>query len=446
MDDNFLRVYDNIAGLQSSVVNPTPLVKLNKINSLPITLYAKLEWHNPFGAVKDRIAFQLIQDAEEKGLLQDKKIIEPTSGNTGIGLTAVANIKNYKIRTTISSAIPDEKKNILRFLGAEVIEVADTLCPDPNEPGGAIGIAKSTVKNLPAKFYMPNQYENEANIQAHYLTTGPEIWKQTKGQITHFAAGLGTCGTIGGVGQYLKEKNKNIKIIAVHPQENHDIPGVRSLKQLNVTKLFKPDLYDDIIEVSNKEAYDACLRLNREESIIAGPSSGMVIAGALKSLKDVKEGCVVCIFPDNIFKYTSFFSKNFPEIMPTAQPQPSNPMAEQLFNNMVQTARNENTTIEIDAAKKIIDEQQPLVIDVRPQHIYAQAHIPNAKNTPIAQITQQKNKLPTDKNALILTVCQRGNTSLIGMIFLRSMGYTNVKSINNGTQAWIEKGYDTEKE
>lgn len=444
MDDTILRVYDSVAGLRSSVTNPTPLVRLNKATSLSLTFYAKLEWHNPFGAVKDRIAFQLIQDAEEKGLLQGKKIVEPTSGNTGIGLTAVANIKNYKVRTTVSSAIPDEKKNILRFLGAEVIEVADTLCPDPNEPGGAIGIAKSTVKNLPAKFYMPNQYENEANIQAHYLTTGPEIWEQTKGQVTHFVAGLGTCGTIGGAGKFLKEKNKNIKIIAVHPQENHDIPGVRSIKQLHVTKLFKPELYDDLVEVSNKEAYDTCLKLNREESIFAGPSSGMVLAGALKALKDVKEGCIVCIFPDNVFKYTSFLAKHFPEIMPTAQAQPSNPMAEQLFNSIVQTARNENTTIEIDDAKTFIEQQQPLIIDVRPPHVYAQTHIPNAKNIPLQELTQQKIKLPADKNTLILTICQRGNTSLIGMIFLRSMGYTNVKSINNGTQGWIEKGNPVE--
>ena len=447
MADNKLRVYDNMLELSSSIENPTPLVRLNKVNQHSISIFAKLEWYNPFGAVKDRIAINLINDAENKGLLQGKKIVEPTSGNTGIGLTAVANLKNHAIRTTVSSAIPDEKKNILRFLGSEVIEVADTLCPDPNEPGGAIGIAKSTAKNLPDKFYMPNQYENESNIEAHYKTTGPEIWVQTKGQITHFIAGLGTCGTITGTDKFLKEKNPNIKIIAVHPSENHDIPGVRSLKQLKVTKLFKPEMYDKIIEISNKESYDLCLRLNREESIIAGPSSGMILAGALKALKDAKDGCAVCIFPDNIFKYISFLAKNFPEIIHSSaqkETQNQNSQGEQLFNEIIKAARNEDTTIELENAKQVIEKEKPIIIDVRPAEIFVKTHIQNAKNIPLQELTQHKTALPNDKNAPILTVCQRGNTSIIGMVLLRSMGYTNVKSINKGTIGWIEKGYPTE--
>lgn len=444
MADETRRVYDNMLQLRSSTENPTPLVKINRITpqNTNTTFYAKLEWYNPFGAVKDRIAIHLIEDAEKKGLLKGKKIIEPTSGNTGIGLTAVANLKNYPIRTTVSSAIPDEKKNILRFLGAELIEVADTLCPDPNSPGGAIGIAKSTAKNLPDTFYMPNQYENNANIEAHYNTTGPEIWSQTQGMITHLFAGLGTCGTIGGVGKFLKEKNPKIKIIAIHPQENHDIPGVRSLKQLNVTKLFNQDLYNDMIEVTNREAYDVCLRLNREESILAGPSSGMVLAGALKFLKQTDSCCAVCIFPDNIFKYTSFLTKNFPDIL-TAEEKPAqsyNPQG-QLFDEILRIARNPNTTIEPEAAKDMIAEKSPLIIDVRPAEIYSFGHIPNAKNIPLNQLSGKKNLLPQDKNAQILTVCQHGNSSIAGMLYLRAMGYNNVKSINKGTQGWIEKGY-----
>ncbi|MEK6937029.1 MAG: pyridoxal-phosphate dependent enzyme, partial [Nanoarchaeota archaeon] len=384
-----------------------------------------------------------------------KKIIEPTSGNTGIGLIAVANLKNYEVRNTISTQIPEEKKTILKFLGSELIEVPDSLCPDPNEPGGAIGIAKSTVKKLPDKYFMPNQYENEANIEAHYKTTAPEIWSQTKGKVTHVIAGLGTCGTIGGISKFLKEKNPDIKIIAVHPQENHDIPGVRSLKQLKVTKLFDPNLYNDMIEVTNKEAYDMCLRLNREESIIAGPSSGMVLAGAIKALNNEKKGIlnifkknkestVILIFPDNIFKYTTFLAKNFPDIIQVPQ-KTQNPMIENLFSEMIQISRNEYNTTNVEEAKKFIERENPEIIDVRPSFVYSQAHIPNAKNIPVDKLIQEKESLPKDKSRPILTVCQAGNTSLIGTLLLKALGYNNVKSIEKGTTGWIEKGYPVEK-
>ena len=167
---------------------------------------------------------------------------------------------------------------------------------------------------------MPNQYENEANLEAHVRTTGPEIWRQTEGEITHFVAGLGTCGTITGNGRYLKSKNPSVQVIGVHPEEGHDIPGVRSLKQLELTKLFVPQEYDALVEVSDKEAFDMCLRLNREESMIAGPSSAMALVGALKVIEDQPDAVVVIIFPDNSFKYASTFERHFPE-MRAARPE-----------------------------------------------------------------------------------------------------------------------------
>jgi len=254
MTNHNLRVYDNILGLLPNEENPTPLVRLNKVNPFKnIEIYAKLEWYNPFGAVKDRIAVNLLNDAINKGLSNNKKLIEPTSGNTGIGLVEIAKLKGFNLRTTLSSAIPEEKKTILRFLGSEVIEIPDTLCPDPSSPDGAIGTAKTTVQNSPDQFHMLNQYENDANPQAHYISTGPEIWKQTEGKITHFVSGLGTCGTISGTGKFLKEKNPKIKIIGVHPSEGHNIPGVRSIKQLVVTKFYKPEDYNHTIEVTNEK-------------------------------------------------------------------------------------------------------------------------------------------------------------------------------------------------
>ena len=196
------------------------------------------------------------------------------------------------------------------------------------------------------EFHMPNQYENEANLEAHVRTTGPEIWRQTEGKVTHFVAGLGTCGTITGNGRFLKAKNPGVQVIGVHPEEGHDIPGVRSLKQLELTKLFVPQEYDAVVEVSDREAFDMCLRLNREESIIAGPSSAMALVGALKVIEDQPDAVVVIIFPDNSFKYASTFERHFPEVRAarpggdsTGEPSPK----EQLFSTLVENSRNRIT-------------------------------------------------------------------------------------------------------
>lgn len=438
------RVYDHILEMLSGPDNPTPLVKLTKVNPFKnLTMYGKLEWYNPFGAVKDRIAANLIFDAESKGYLdKTKKLIEPTSGNTGIGLANVSNVKGYKLTTTLSSAIPQEKRTVLRFLGSEVIEVSDQLCPAPGAPEGAIGIAKSTAQRKPNEFVMLNQYENEANPDAHYRTTGPEIWKQTAGEVTHFIAGLGTCGTITGTGRFLKEKNSSVQIIGVHPQEGHDIPGVRSIKQLRETRFFNPSAYNQTVEVSNKDAYDMCMRLNREEGIIAGPSSGMALAGAIKALHEDPVGIAVIIFPDNIFKYTTFFERVIPGLAPKNSVAPVQSL--QVSADLVEQARNPYNTIEVDEAHRFISLEKPMVIDVRPQNLYKEGHVPGAKNIPLTDLHGRLGELSPDRETYIITVCNRGNASLQGLLILKAAGYKNVKSMNKGTIGWMDAGFKVE--
>lgn len=445
MPNHSLRVYNHVLELLSSPENPTPLVRLNKVNPFKnLILYGKLEWYNPFGAVKDRIAANLVCDAENKGVLDlSKKLIEPTSGNTGIGLANVSNVKGYKLTTTLSSAIPQEKRTVLRFLGSEVIEVSDQLCPAPGAPEGAIGIAKSTAQRKPNEFVMLNQYENEANPDAHYKTTGPEIWRQTNGEVTHFIAGLGTCGTITGTRRFLKEKNSSINIIGVHPQEGHDIPGVRSIKQLRETRFFNPSAYNQTVEVSNKDAYDMCLRLNREEGIIAGPSSGMAVAGAIKALSEDATGIAVIIFPDNIFKYTTFFERVIPGLAPKTPAGSSPPI--QVPADLVEQARNSFNTIELEEAHQLFSIESHLVIDVRPVNLYNEGHVPGAKNIPLGELTSRLGELSPDRETKIITVCSRGNASLQGLLILKAAGYKNVKSMNKGTIGWIEKGYSIER-
>jgi cysteine synthase/rhodanese-related sulfurtransferase len=451
MNDHGARVYDSIQGLQSSEENPTPLVRLSRVVPFQnAAVYAKLEWYNPFGAVKDRIAANLVKDAEEKKSLgPGKRLVEPTSGNTGLALTMLGNARGYPLRVTVSSAVPLEKRAMLRFFGADLVELDDSLCPAPGAPEGAIAVAMSTAQSLP-DFHMLNQYQNEANPDAHYRTTGPEIWRQTKGQVTHFVAAMGTCGTITGTGRFLKEKNPKVKVIGVHPKEGHDIPGVRSIEQLKQTRFFLPEQYDRLIEVQDSEAYDMCLRLNREESVIAGPSSGLALVGALKVVQDEPGAVVVVIFPDNAFKYASSFLRHFPKVfegIKGAAPSAPSGAAQKdpLLQAMIANSRNPFDTVEVDEVQKRLNSPTPpLLIDVRAQDSYARGHLPGAKNIPVDEITGRASELPQDRDAPIVTVCQRGNASLPGMLVLKSLGYRNVKSLNGGTSAWAAQGLPVE--
>ncbi len=441
MNDHKLRIYDSILGLLSGEDNPTPAVRLNRVTPFKHTqVYAKLEWYNPFGAVKDRIAANLVEDAEERGLLgEDQKLVEPTSGNTGMALAMIANAKGYSLRTPLSVMIPQEKRTVLRFFGADVIELQDTLCPAPGAPEGAIALAMETAEQ--PDFHMLNQYENEANPDSHYKTTGPEIWKQTGGKVTHFVAGLGTCGTITGTGRFLKEKDQTVKVLGVHPEEGHDIPGVRSIRQLAQTKLFRPEQYDGSVAVSNQEAFDLCLRINREESIVAGPSSGMALAGAFKMIADEPGNMVVVIFPDSAFKYASSFGRHLPQVR---SENPALSLEEKLMQGMVKQARNENLTIELDDAVAAMKNTAPFVIDVRSFDSYHKAHLPGATSAPIEDIDDYVPEFPAAHDAPIITVCDRGNLSVLGVLYLASLGYKNARSLNGGTMGWIDKGHPVE--
>jgi cysteine synthase/rhodanese-related sulfurtransferase len=441
MNDHKLRTYDSILGLLSGEDNPTPLVRLNRVTPFRHTqVYAKLEWYNPFGAVKDRIAANLVEDAEGRGLLgEDQKLVEPTSGNTGMALTMIANAKGYSLRTPLSVMIPQEKRTVLRFFGSDVIELQDTLCPAPGAPEGAIALALETAEQ--PDFHMLNQYENEANPQAHYKTTGPEIWKQTAGKITQFVAGMGTCGTITGIGRFLKEKDEAIQVLGVHPQEGHDIPGVRSIRQLEQTKLFSPEEYNRTVEVENQDAFDLCLRINREESIIAGPSSGMALAGAFKMVPDEPGNVVVVVFPDNAFKYASSLGRHLPQVR---SQNTEMSLEEKLMKGMVAQARNEHLTIELDEAVEAIANEHPHIVDVRSFDSYYKARVPGATSVPIEDIDDYVSEFPAAHDAPIITVCDRGNLSLLGVLYLVSLGYKNARSLNGGTLEWIDKGYPVE--
>lgn len=445
--DHDLRIYDSMLGLLCNADNPTPLVRLNRV--LPFehaVVYAKLEWYNPFGAVKDRVAANMIRDAEDRDLLrQIKKLVEPTSGNTGMGLVMMANAKGYELTTPLSSAIPLEKRNVLRFFGCDVIELSDDLCPAPGAPEGAIAMAMDIGEK--PDFHMLNQYKNAANPDAHYRTTGPEIWKQTAGKVTHFVAGLGTCGTISGTGRYLKEQRSSVKVLGVAPVEGHDIPGVRSYTQLAQTDFYEPDAYDGTVEIHNKEAFALCARLNREESIIAGPSSGMALAGAFKMIPDEPGVLAVVVFPDNIFKYTSSVRKHLPHLFPAPDDDEADRTspADALVYEMIENLRGSPDVLDMGEVDDLINsDAPPLLIDIRSAEEYAEEHVENAINIPMEQLNKNAEGLPKDKSAAIVTVCNVGKISMTATLILKSLGYRNVMNLGGGMTAWMSEGYPTE--
>jgi len=444
-----LRVYDSILGLLSNADNPTPLVRLNKVVAFEHTqVFAKLEWYNPFGAVKDRVAENLIRDAEERNVLKDgKSLVEATSGNTGIGLAMIGNAKGYPLRTPLSNQIPLEKRTVLRFLGTDVVELDDSLCPMPGAPEGAIATARETAA-LIQKFEILDQYVNLANPGAHYRTTGPEIWRQTEGKVTHFAAGLGTCGTITGTGRFLKEQNPDVEVLGIAPEEGHDIPGVRSYQQLAQTELYFPDEYNQQTEVNNRDAYEMCLRLNREESIIAGPSSGMALVGALRMVPDEPDNIVVVIFPDNIYKYASSIVRHFPDLAPPSKDESESngqSKSDRLLAEMMENLKNRFDSIRVkDLYEQLQSSQEsPLVIDIRSAEMYDESHLPGSLNIPQEGLGQSS-ELPEDRDTPIITVCNIGKFSKEATLYLKSMGYRNVRSAKGGLNEWVRKGFATE--
>jgi cysteine synthase len=310
------RVYEDIFELLPSEENPTPLVRIRKLNpSADFKLYAKLEWYNPFGSIKDRAAWGMVRRLEAEGKVgHGRNLVEATSGNTGLSLAVMASARGYKLRAIVPGRIPGEKKTLLKIAGADLEVLNDDVCPAPGLGEGSINRAKSHAKSSPEEFVLPNQYENPDNVQAHFETTGPEIWRQTGGQITHFFAALGTCGTVTGVGRFLKSKNAAIKVIAIVPTDGHDIPGLRNVSQLHVTKLFDSSVVDDILEINYKLAYRRVLDLSRKEGLLAGPSSGLIFEGALEVSARTARGLGVMIFPDNIFKYLSNLRRHHPEL------------------------------------------------------------------------------------------------------------------------------------
>lgn len=294
------------------LVGNTPLVRLNNLikkNELKADLLAKVEYFNPAGSVKDRIAKEMILDAIDKGLIKEgTTLIEPTSGNTGIGLSAVATALGLKIIITMPETMSVERRNLMKAYGAQLV-----LTPGAEGMKGAIAKAKELAQEIPNSF-IPGQFENPANPAAHYKTTGPEIYQQTDGKVDIFVAGVGTGGTISGIGKYLKEKNPNVKIVAVEPASSAVLSTGKagSHKIQGIGAGFVPDtldtgIYDEIITVENDDAFFTGKEIAKTEGILVGISSGAALFAAKQlALKEENKGkTIVVLLPDSGDRYLS---------------------------------------------------------------------------------------------------------------------------------------------
>ncbi len=305
-------------------IGNTPLVRLNKISkSLKPTILAKLENLNPGGSVKDRIGIAMVEQAEKKGLLKPGgTIIEPTSGNTGVGLAMVASVKGYKMIFVMPDKMSEEKRSILRAYGAKVVITPTNVPPESAEH--YTKVAERLARETPHS-YMPNQYENRANPDAHYQTTGPEIWRQTEGKVDVFVCGMGTGGTITGTGQFLKEKKKGLKVVGADPEGSIFYPRFHGqdeqphqYKVEGIGEDFMPgtldmSIIDDVISVSDTDAFQMARRLAQEEGILVGGSGGTAVQAALRVAQQLDEHkMIVTLLPDTGRNYLSkLFSDNW---------------------------------------------------------------------------------------------------------------------------------------
>lgn len=282
------------------LIGNTPLVKVQHLSPSPnVAIYCKLEGQNPGGSVKDRAAYGMISAALERGDIQaGDKLVEATSGNTGIALAMIARLKNLQMTLVMPDNSTKERIDTMRAYGAELI-----LTPGEKTIEYSRTVAEEMAET--GEYYLLNQFANPDNYRMHYRTTGPEIWKDTNGQITHFVSSMGTTGTIMGVSRYLKEQNPDVQIVGVQPTEGSQIPGIRRWTPEFLPEIFEPERVDRTFDVSQQESVAMTRRMARDEAIFAGMSSGGSLAAAIELAKELDKGVIVCITCDIGDRYLS---------------------------------------------------------------------------------------------------------------------------------------------
>ena len=292
-------------GIKNSIletIGSTPMVRINRLCPNPnVNIYAKLEGFNPTGSIKDRIAVKMINDAEREGRLKPgQTIIEPTSGNTGIGLAIIGLIKGYPVEIVMSEAVSMERRKIIRAYGGKI-----HLTPAEEGTDGAIRLARKLVAENPDKYFMPDQFANAANYLAHYGGTALEIWQQTSGEIDYLVCALGTSGTLMGLSRFLKGMKPSVKVVCAHPHKGHYIQGLKNMEEAIVPEIYDPSKIDVHEIVDSEEAIAMARELIAKEGVFAGMSSGAAMLAAVRTAEKIESGNIVVLFPDRAEKYLS---------------------------------------------------------------------------------------------------------------------------------------------
>ena len=278
------------------------MVRINRMCPNPdVNIYAKVEGFNPTGSIKDRIAVAMIEQAEAEGkLYPGKTIIEPTSGNTGIGLAIAGIVKGYPVEIVMSAAVSVERRKIIRSYGGKVI-----LTPAENGTDGAIKLAHKMVDENPEKYYMPDQFSNASNYMAHYKKTAIEIWQQADGKVDYLVGAIGTSGTLMGLARFLKMMNPDIKIVCAYPVKGHYIQGLKNMEEAIVPSIYDPSILDSKEMIESEEAIETARQVIAREGIFVGMSSGAAMLAAMRTAARIKSGNIVVVFPDRAEKYLS---------------------------------------------------------------------------------------------------------------------------------------------
>jgi len=286
----------------TSAIGNTPMVALTGLPGQgKVVILAKLEGNNPGGSVKDRPAWYMLRHAEEQGLLREgKTILEPTSGNTGIAIAMLGAARGYRVKLVMPACVSLERRRVLEAYGAELV-----LSPAEEATDGAIRLAHRMLAEDPERYYMPNQYANPANVLAHVETTGPEIWAQSGGEVDVFIAGMGTSGTLMGVGRYLREQHAGVRIVGVEPTLGHAVQGLKNMQEAIVPEIYQRAELDEVVTVEDDEAFDMARLLAARQGLFVGMSSGAAVAGALKVADGMETGTIVTLLPDRGDRYLS---------------------------------------------------------------------------------------------------------------------------------------------
>lgn len=428
----------------TELVGNTPLLLIDpKIHGLKnINLYAKLELFNPFGSLKDRIAWGILKDDIESIKEKKQTIIESSSGNTAKAMQAIASIHGIPFRTVTNRIKIPEVKQILQLMGTEIEELPGlSECPDPNDPNDPISYIENITSKDPEKYYHTRQYTNPKNPQTHYETTGKEIWEDLQ-TVDFFIGGLGTAGSTMGTAKYLKEKNAGLKTIGVVAEKGDLLPGIRNLDEMHEVGIFSKDDYDDIIAVSSLDATDMMLTLIRECGVLAGPTSGASMLGGMKYLKKIdatltEKKNAVFIVCDRVELYNSYLQKRRPDLYGASNK-----------NGLHQLTKEEILTADvlpISQAETWIAEHKPIIVDIRGNLGYRTGHIAGAINITDTEFeTLVEVGIPFSNNQKVLLICPIGEQSKKYAVLLAKKGI-DAKSLEGGIVGWRDAGKALER-